>query len=68
MFWFDSRKHGYDGEFGHLKSRRTGTPNPYHRPRCGHDRFRVTAVFQYSGDNEELDDREHLSRIQDFFS
>jgi hypothetical protein len=69
VFVFDGARHGFDGEFGQAAPRSKKAAEPFHCPRCGHDKFFCTAIFQYSGENnEELDDASLIARVQDFFS
>lgn len=66
-FFFDPAIDGYDGEVG--QGRRRSKPlEQVHCSRCGHEKFRFVAAFQYSGENEELEDPKDIAHVEDFFS
>lgn len=70
VFVFDETCDGYNGEFG-LSDDSKEVPvyqTAVNCPECGADRFNLTAVFQYSGDNEELNEDDLIARRQDFFA
>lgn len=64
---FDPSKHGFDGEHGAGRRILRKTPDAYHCVRCGHDRFHITTMFEYS-EPEEITDPEERARAQDFFT
>jgi hypothetical protein len=67
IFAFNPSHDGYNGEFG-LGPTEVRSEERFVCPGCGHDRFTAAAAFQYSGNNEELDEPELVERRQDFFS
>ncbi len=68
-FVFDARTDGYNGEFGlTLNGSSKKRSRSFTCPKCNHDHFHLTALFQYSGNNEELTDPALIARRQDFFS
>jgi hypothetical protein len=66
-FFFDPATDGYDGETG-TGLRRSKPLEQVHCSRCGGAKFHFIAAFQYSGDNEELQDAKDIAHVQDFFS
>lgn len=66
-FFFDPATDGYDGEMG-TAPRRSKPLEQVHCSRCGHEKFRFVAAFQYSGENEELQDPNDIAHVEDFFS
>lgn len=67
-FIFQSHRHGFNGKQGHNHWPRRKAPDLFHCPRCGKDKFRVLAVFQYSGDEDDGADPRMERSPQDFFS
>lgn len=65
--FFDPAIDGYDGEVGG-GTRRSKPLEQVHCSRCGHEKFRFVAAFQYSGENEELEDPKDIAHVEDFFS
>jgi len=65
---FDRDIHGYHGEMdSSAKLRGSGAPREFVCGKCGHDRFHVTAQFDYwDACDELLDDEPHLP-TQDYF-
>jgi hypothetical protein len=66
---FDSDIHGYHGEMrSSAKLRGTGAPNAFECGKCGHDRFCVTAQFDYWDACDDLLDDEPDVPAQDYFN
>lgn len=70
VFVFDEMRDGYNGEFDLAfgPDETAGPPTEVSCPECGTNLLSLTAVFQYSGDNEELDEDDLIARRQDFFA
>jgi len=65
---FDSDIHGYHGEMdSSAKLRGSGAPRAFACGKCGRDRFRVTAQFDYSDACDDLLDDEPDLLAQDYF-
>lgn len=65
---FDSEIHGYHGEMdSSAKLRGVGAPRAFACGKCGHDRFRVTAQFDYWDACDDLLDDEPDLPAQDYF-
>ncbi len=65
---FDSNIHGYHGEMdSSAKLRGTGAPRTFGCGNCAHDRFRVTAQFDYTDACDDLLEDEPELPVQNYF-
>jgi hypothetical protein len=65
---FDPNKHGYDSELGSGYSNSKLHDKLIKCPKCGTDIFRLALAFQYSGDEKQIIEEDHLNKKpQDLF-
>jgi predicted RNA-binding Zn-ribbon protein involved in translation (DUF1610 family) len=64
---FDPKRDGYDGEFGHNDNMEMEVPVLFKCPQCSGEEFRLSCAFQYSGEDDVLEDDEIEKKPQDLF-
>lgn len=65
-FVFDSDQEGFDGSFNDKPPRPLARARPYLCPKCGHDHFRVMAIFSYDED-DWIEDKEHADIAENMY-
>lgn len=65
-FVFDSDHEGFDGFFNEKPPRPVQRARPYLCAKCGHDHFRVMAIFSYDED-DWIEDQEHADIAENLY-
>jgi Zn finger protein HypA/HybF involved in hydrogenase expression len=64
---FDPKRDGYDGELGNNDNMDMEEPVLFICPQCGGEEFSLACAFQYSGEDDVLEDEEIEKKPQDLF-